>query len=516
MRTVLIGSDFMYNSIGNLVPIELNTNVGWSHITLEGDNNSLDLTELSNFISSNAFTKLVYIGNISKLADELNTLATNLNIEFKNMISSTNSITVPYVEDNDQTLIIRSAYDTTALVDDTYCANKVNFLNLIKNTEYGSQFAYMDETNNLVNNITRIPNNGVHPNFILKAVAPAYDKNIYPKLFKVSTEEELNVILENVNSQYFLMEFHLDLNNLYENQIQVFRGLNLLFPPNLENISLGGYTILTLGKLDQEVTYDITTFELINKFRSIYLSNELTITAPKLLDTDTVELADGSFKTALDLEVGDLLKTIDIPNPNNVDLMLENSDFGITYDDFVNNTVYSTNAVLAKEKVSAVVQYTKLEFSDGTFWEDTISSYYLIVRNNNVRFVSLMKGEAEECIQIGDSVILINTENEMLTPVLKEVSSIVITNTIFSGWIISVERTHLFLTQTSNNSSFVAIEHNIGASCSPVGGNCGQGVCSKGEACTRQNISSAPCFNGAALPCKCVGFSNCIPTPIAD
>ena len=29
MRTVLIGSDFVYNKDGNLVPVEINTSIGW-------------------------------------------------------------------------------------------------------------------------------------------------------------------------------------------------------------------------------------------------------------------------------------------------------------------------------------------------------------------------------------------------------------------------------------------------------------------------------------------------------
>ena len=37
---------------------------------------------------------------------------------------------------------------------------------------------------------------------------PQYDKNVFPKLFKVSSQEELSVVLENVTSDYFLMEFY--------------------------------------------------------------------------------------------------------------------------------------------------------------------------------------------------------------------------------------------------------------------------------------------------------------------
>ena len=56
---------------------------------------------------------------------------------------------------------------------------------------------------------------------------------------------------------------------------------------------------------------------------------------------------------------------------------------------------------------------------------------------------------------------------------LKATSSLVATiqtvKKVFSGWFISVERAHLFLTKTTstNNESFVSIEHN-GPAC-PVG-----------------------------------------------
>ena len=35
MRTVLIGSDFMYDADGNLKPIEINTATGWHYNKLE-------------------------------------------------------------------------------------------------------------------------------------------------------------------------------------------------------------------------------------------------------------------------------------------------------------------------------------------------------------------------------------------------------------------------------------------------------------------------------------------------
>lgn len=507
MRTVLIGSDFVYNKDGNLVPIELNTNIGWVNLTVEDNDTALDFNVLSSFITEKAFTKVVYIGSIPKFTKKLKTLTTTLGISFEHHETGTSSITIPYVEDNDDTLIIRSAYDTTALVDDTYCKDKVNFLNLIKDSTFASQFAYKDDNGDLVNHITTIHDNGVHPNFILKAVNPGYDKTNYPKFYKVTNESDLNTILSNIDTGHFLMEFHLNIDKLYQDHIQVFRGMNLLFPPNLESISLGGYTYLPTGRLDSDVTYS-TTFELNTEFKNRYISNEYSLFAPKLLDTDKVEMSDGSFKTALELQVGDIIKTIDIPNPNEVDVESEIADFGISYNTFLTGTTYSTNAVTNKQKVSQIVNYVRIDFTDNTFWEDTDTSNYLIVRNDNIKFVSLSHETGNEnTIQIGDSIILLDTTDGNFNPIIKEVASITTTKQIFDGWVISVERAHMFLTQTSNNTSFVTIEHNVG--CSSNTTPCEQADCPKGTYCDGPGNTILSCAGRPLCVCRpaCTPYS---------
>ena len=503
MRTVLLGTDFLHNKVGNIIPIEVNTNVTWHSNVIEASNEVFDLSALSNFVTTNGFTKIVYIGTIYELISEFKTLSDNLGIVFESILTGAHAITIPYVEDNAETLIIRSSYDTTALVDDTYCRDKVNFMNLIKDTELGSQFAYKAD-GEIVNNITSINDNGIHPNFVIKKILPEYDRNVYPKFIKVATQSELDSVLANMDSSDFIMEFHLNLDNLYENHIKMYRGFNMLFPPNLESISLGGYTFLPSGELTNDIEYDSSTFELLNKYRNKYTTTIDSLQTPKLLDTDKVEMADGSFKTALELEVGDVIKTIDIPNPNNIDLADETGNFNIDYNTFLSNSTYSTNVITGKKAVSALCEYVKLEFTDDTYWEDTINSSYLIVRNDVVRFAVLnynpdLTNQHEYEIHIGDNVILIDTTNGEFTPVLKEVKGMTTTKLIFNGWEISVERRHLFLTQTSNNTSFVAIEHNI--ACTGGGGLCGQyGGCSKGQYCIL-NTGFQACVPGRS--CKC-------------
>jgi hypothetical protein len=487
MRTVLVGSDFMYNKDGNLVPIEINTNVGWHNGKVESNEESIDLTELSNFITEQGFTKVVYIGNVTMTITKLSTLSETLGVEFENHILNLKSINIPYIEDNETTLIIRSAYDTTALVDDTYCRDKVNFLNLIKDSTFGSQFAYIDESNVLINNITTINDNGEHPNFILKAVLPQYDKNIYPKLYKVTTQEELNTLISNVvTTKYFLMEFYINQNELIENNIKVLRGLNLLFPPNLESISLGGYTRVCDDSITIGSTFDEITYELLSG-RKKYISGDYRLKLPKLLSTDLVQMSDDTYKLATDLVVGDMIKTIDIPNPFDVENDSDTANYKITLSELESGTIYSTNKITHIDSVNVLSNIVKLTFTDGSDWFDNLGSKYLSIRNNEVRFLGLLDGSTSNAfsITIGDSVLLLDTSNtESPTFVSKEIASMEQLHQFFGGYEITVENSHLFLTKSDVDSdkSYVSIEHNNAQSCQDDP-NCAQASCEKGWMC---------------------------------
>jgi|688.fasta_scaffold33370_2 hypothetical protein len=465
MRTVLIGSDFMYDKDGNLKPIEINTAVGWSNNKFETDDESIDLSQLTTFVQTQAFTKVYYIGALKPINEKVSAMCSTLGIEYEFLKVDASSLTVPNIEDNEQTLIIRSAYDTTAIVDDTYCKDKVNFLNLIKDSTFSAQFAYKNENGELVNNITTINDNGAHPNFLLKAVAPNYDKTIYPKFFKVSTQEELDIVLQNVDENYFLMEFYLNMDNLYQNHIKVIRSMNILYPSTLQSIPIGVHTTFCNGNLTELPSFNTETFEL-QTLRNNYTSIDNGFVKPKLEDSDLVQMEDGSFKSASDLQVGDMVRTIDIPNIEDVENNNDNANYRITIEQLQSGTTYTTNEIILKERRFAYTKTKKIIFTDATEWEDTEGSIYLSYRNNEVRFLSLNENitNEDDKLKIGDNVILIDTTNETIPNfVMKEVQSIERVSGFFGGWVIGVDIERLFLTKSpDSDASFVAIEHNVG------------------------------------------------------
>ena len=502
MRTLLLGTDFMYNSSGALVPIEINTNIDIEYIQPEDEIFNLD--EFKTFLISNSITKITYIGAVELFNKKLSELSGDTMEYIYHKINK--GITIPYVEDSANHLIIRSAYDSTAIVDEDYCKNKVNFLNLIKNQAFCSQFAYLDQNGSIVNNIITIPDNGNHPNFILKSIFPFYDKDIYPKLYKVSNQSELNIILQNLTEGYYLTEFYYNSNHLYENHIKVYRTMNLLIPPDLHSIQIGQYTRLTGKNVDELSTFDNNTYEINEIDKIKYITTSLNINGPKLLDTDEIMLADGTFISALDLQNDMEIRTIIIPNPENVEFRSMTANYHIDYNTFVSGTTYSTNIVKNKTRVDKLVPYVKITFTDDTTWEDTKNSSYLVLKNDEVRFLYLDEHKING-LKIGDQVILIDAtkaKEDVLMTVLKEVKNIETTKLIFGGWEISVQEEHLFLTrQEGTDTSYVAIEHNM--SCYETG--CAKGSCFKNYTCC--DDSGSPnyqiCVSNSASCDQCPG-----------
>lgn len=493
MRTVLIGSDFMYDKDGNLKPIEINTNTALDSNRIEWNiNDIVDLTELDQFIATNNFTEVYYVGSIHDLNTHFENHWTGSTINYSYIETEDRSITIPNIADAENRLIIRSAYDTTALVDDEYCANKINFLNLIKNETFGSEIAYKSESDEIINNITYVNDNGIHPNFILKSSLPGYDKSLYPKLYKFDNLNDVTNFLQNIPEGYYLTHYYFNASKTYENHCVVYRSLNILYPSSLQSIPIGGYRKITNVSLNENITYNETTKELLNEHNEKYITKNAVFINPKLANGDMVQMADGSFKTVEQLQVGELIRTINIPNLNNENITNEQVNFRITMEEFISGTTFSTNEVTSKRLINQIGNIVKLNFTDGTNWYDLEYSPYLVSRDNEIRFIVI------NSLQSGDIVILVSESEEKFTSTQKTIQSIEFERRIFNGWTIGVANEYLFLTKTSeagSNDSFVAIEHNTNCNCSPCS-PCGkqcqglQQVCWQGQ-----------CFYVGSVPC---------------
>ena len=144
MKGTIIGTDLLeFNNSVKILEINTNTTIFNSAVDL------LDYTSFFQMLINNNITELHFIYNereayiadtsiegVFLFEERLKTKCIENSITYFNYTVPKNSVTVPYVEDADNKFILRQAYDTTALVDETYCADKFEFFNLMKNSQY--------------------------------------------------------------------------------------------------------------------------------------------------------------------------------------------------------------------------------------------------------------------------------------------------------------------------------------------------------------------------------------------
>ena len=255
------------------------------------------------------------------------------------------------------------------------------------------------------------------------------------------------------------MPYYFNESKVVNNKITKIRSLNILYPPTLESIAIGQYTDTSLRFL-RDVTYEADTYQLDSTFRRLYITNDVAFTQPKLIDSDLVQLADGTFKNAIDLQIGDILKTIIIPNSDSVNINGTEDNYHINLETFLEGATYSTNEVKRKERVEAETSIVNITFTDGTDWEDTQQSKYLVENNGEIKFLRISDFVA------GDILILIDTSDETeVRAITKTVATVENTVKVFEGWVIEVDKTHIFLTKTEDDNSdglyaYATIEQN--------------------------------------------------------
>ena len=158
MRSVLISVDFIYKQDGSLHPTELNTSTkdDLSIIELTKDNfvdevkGYFDHEMLNTFMIKNSLKKIVLIctsgeGRLYKIFTEY------YGYDFEKILVGHTQLTVPEVEDSEDTLIIRVAYDTYALIDDLYARDNYEFHNLIVNEPFASPVTFNENNFDTIN-----------------------------------------------------------------------------------------------------------------------------------------------------------------------------------------------------------------------------------------------------------------------------------------------------------------------------------------------------------------------------
>lgn len=267
MKAVIIASDYLKDTDGSYKVLEVNTN---ALVTPSNLYNYTNFSELDQIISSNNITTVEYIHSggssgegVEDLSEKTHTDLISFSSYLINHISSSLNIpviehsanlgVVPDIEDSDSKLVIRQAYDQTAVFDTTYAKDNYEFLKLMHDTDInsipktyipnvgsGSSFTF-DSVG------TTARDNGVYPNFLIKQRYPTDDYVQYPVFHRLETSgsdvasisSSVAQLKSSLQDGEILQEYIFNTGSLvHGNKLVTYRSVDLLYGSTLQSASL--------------------------------------------------------------------------------------------------------------------------------------------------------------------------------------------------------------------------------------------------------------------------------------
>lgn len=473
MKSVILGNDFLKDTDGSFKFLETNTSCAFPTKDVE---TYINKGTFDTFLSDNQITKIDIItpsvGSI--LTEDDNIPNADFSENLKNFLlkyySETHQVqtwvsennVIPTIVDESDRLIIRVAYDTNALVDDTYCRDNFNFLKLMYDNNPNSiPKTYFNNGSDLnVDTIgPSIGDNGVYPNFIIKKRFPQTDYSTYPKIFKISTPEELQSLKTNLGVDEILQEYIANTTDLYENRFKTYRHYSFLYGGNLDGLDLFEPVVLTnkvsiTTDIDYDENNEVDVWERVKLLQKSGDSKRES-TYHGFLD-DKIIMSDNSIDTVNNITISDNVKSLSLYN-------LSDDDEGnyvtwkIPKEDLISGSTETTTNVISKSTKNLNTFMARVTFTDGKVFEDVLGSTILTIRNNNTHF-NLVQN-----LSVGDEVVIGDTTVSSLTTSI--VSDVVYLYVSKEGYNLDVEDTDVYLKPLNSNDNQYVVKHNKEIEC---------------------------------------------------
>ena len=466
MKGVLIGTDFIKSSNDSYKVIEMNTNVRLfanEELSLE---DYIDKQVLKNLLIENNITEFVYIfpGNESaqtQVKSVFENIIDEMGITFTKVITTPNSVTIPYVEDADNKFILRHSYDSTALIDDTYCNDNYEFAKLIEGQPYATKKVIKD-SNFSVNDFTSVDTSTNYPNVIVKSRYPNYNTIEFPKIFKLENDEQLAIIsdidqlIETYVEEYIIAE-----DSFIDNSVNVIRSVDIVYGPSLDTLHLGSHHVVSRLEIDpNDDVYNVNK-EINQIGRARYSTkSSLTLSTQHVMyhaDEDSeIRLIDGTTTNISNLNVGDVIAA-----PSFEDFAIIDDDtpkykqwLG-SFENSKSTFQFHESTIVALNSLTLSTIFIEITLEDGTTWSDLPPSPAYIELKDTL----LTKFKIVEELTIGDKFVIYNSNTNQLEK-LAITDLNVIFKTDFTIYQIDIEPYNLFTSSIDAVNSKYMIMHN--------------------------------------------------------
>jgi len=480
MRAVIIGTDFLKDTDGSFKAIETNTNIGMDVAV----NNYIDKTNFENFILTSSFNEihLIYTSANVSITDTprvegdrefldflLKSICEPNEITFVKHKLDDNSMTIPFIEDGDNKLIIRLSYDTTALLDDTYARDNWEFLKLMyDNSPNSIPKCYINDAEFGIDNIGEtLRDNGNHPNYAIKKRITPSDNKVYPKLHKLTSIEDLNNLKVLLEIDEYIQEYIYNTNELIDNKTFHYRSVDLIYG-ELNSLNLFVYEKTNILPIVDSCDFDDDNKILIWD-RPRYLSKVFNGTADISVkldadETTKVVMSDDTIKAANNLNVNDLVKSIILQD--NISFLVSDEWSG-SFSNICENFKVTTSAVVEKDTFNYFGEICNLTLVNGSKFSDVPHGriYKVIEQATETSTETLVVQSNYSQLKVNDRLLLIDIETNTIETSL--IQTIEYSFESLQAYRINIEESDVFLSmeETENKSKYAILTHNYDYDC---------------------------------------------------
>jgi hypothetical protein len=525
MRAVILGTDFIKDTDGSFKAIETNTNVGLSVDAAR----YMDLDSFTSFVESGSFDEITVIytqANIqifnaaNELEPENSTYGISLpfyqllkeyysgsSVIVNQQVLTDTAVTIPNVTDSETKLIIRIAYDATALIDDTYARDNWEFLKLMNDSNPNSiPKTYIDDVElgfDSIGNVLR--DNGNHPNYCIKKRITPTNNNVYPKLLKISTIQELDLVKSNLESDEYIQEYIFNPSDLLNNKTKVYRSVDMLYGGELDVINLWmceQTNILdTISTPDYDDNNEIQIWDR-NRYTTKYNAKTDDVgikfsadAGTKILDTND------AIVYVQSLNVNDLVKSIDFPNIQYDAPEFVTMNWTGSSSDIINQSYVTSSKVASIIQKPYFGQIIEFELDNGSVFSDV--PHATILTEQVISGSTLAKFSNYSALSTGSTVFV--WDNDTNTMHTGSIINLYWSYQQLNAYSINLNQFDLFLTlEESSNNRYGLVTHNYDYDC-------------KNYTCpgysTAQYIPGATCqdcWTGQYVPTSgCTSVGNC-------
>lgn len=445
MNSVLLGVDFITTN-EEILLLEMNTDINLSY----SKSPYFNLTGIFDYITTNNFTtlRIIYKKELvsNAVVDQIKGLCTSNGVTYDEIIIPFNSVTIPTYEDNETTLNLRFSYNSSAILDDTYCRDKNELVNLLfeTNSENLIPKTYTTYNGTILDSLDSFNDNGQIPNLISKKQLPDFNKNKYPEFIKVNSSTELGEVKNGLESGILLQEYKFSPNNIEEGVItNHIRQWFLITNQLSEVIDCGGY--IQSNQIDLvESIIEYSGKTLNNMSRYMFFSNPnrtLNEGVPSTYMID-VQQEDGSYSGVLssEVQIGSVVRALNIDTLNYDYNRTETMNWEYT-GNTENFLTYTNATVISVINKSVEDWFNKITYSDGTNTGDSllpIGKLVLVESDGVVKFKNVID------LSVGDQIFNSPTIKSTITSIDNEYF-------VGSMTMIDIEPSDVFIAGTNQN-----------------------------------------------------------------